>query len=59
MDTRANKLIRKYRKHELGDRFENLLNEEMSIFEGRVGIEKIKHLEQDRLDKIKQELFEQ
>jgi hypothetical protein len=30
-----------------------LLNEEMSIFEGKVGIEKIKSLEQERLDKIK------
>jgi hypothetical protein len=38
MDTRANKLIRRHRKHQLGDRFENLLNEEMSIFEGKVGI---------------------
>jgi hypothetical protein len=34
MDTRANKLVRKNRKHNLGDRFENLLNEELSIFEG-------------------------
>lgn len=59
LDTRAQKLIRKNRKHGLGDRFEDLLNEEMSIFEGKVGIEKIKNLEQERLDKIKQEQFEQ
>ena len=34
LDTRAAKLLRKNRKHGLGDRFEDLLNEEMSIFEG-------------------------
>ena len=58
MDTRANKLIRRHRKHQLGDRFENLLNEEMSIFEGKVGIQQIKTLEQDRLNKIKSEIYE-
>ena len=51
--------MRKMRKHKLGDRFEDLLNEEMSIFEGKVGIQKIKELEQDRLDKIKQEELDQ
>jgi len=39
----------------LGDRFENLLNEEMSVFEGKVGINKIKELEQDRMDKFIEE----
>lgn len=58
LETRAAKLKRKNRKHGLGDRFEDLLNEEMSIFEGQVGIDKIKDLEQERLDKMKQEQFE-
>jgi hypothetical protein len=30
--------MRKLRKHHLGDRFEDLLNNEMSVFEGKVGI---------------------
>lgn len=59
IDSRKIKLMRKMRKHKLGDRFEDLLNEEMSIFEGKVGIQKIKELEQDRLDKIKQEELDQ
>jgi len=42
----------KKRKHQLGDRFENLLNEEMSIFEGKVGIDKIKELEQQRMNEF-------
>ncbi len=45
IDSRKIKLMRKMRKHKLGDRFEDLLNEEMSIFEGKVGIQKIKELE--------------
>jgi len=59
MEKRDVKLMRKLRKHNLGDRFEDLLNEEMSIFEGKVGIQKIKELEQERLDKIKQEELDQ
>ena len=46
------------KNHDLGDRFEDLLNEEIALFEGKIGISKIKFHEEERLRKIKQDKLE-